>query len=86
MYDIGTVKKTSRQVKAHRAERRYKMLNQFPNTVRLFHEALNKKQFVIARDILIDIQTCCFSDSDWKEIEPLQKEFRSMYKFQSTTH
>jgi len=61
------------------------MLNQFPNTVRLFHEALNKKQFVIARDILIDIQTCCFSDSDWKEIEPLQKEFREAEDRENST-
>ena len=51
------------------------MLNQFPNTVELFHEALNKKQFIIARDILVDIQTCCYSDSDWEEIKPLWKEF-----------
>ena len=80
----------TRQTQAHRhkptgAERRYKMLNQFPNTVRLFHEALNKKQFVIARDILIDIQTCCFSDSDWKEIEPLQKEFREAEDRENST-
>ena len=51
------------------------MLNTFKITLELFHEALRRKEFIAAVDYLHDIQTACYTDSDWEEMKRLWEEF-----------